>query len=171
MSRDELLGLYAGAKVVIVQGGPGSILDAREVGMLPIAVPRRPENQEVVDGHQIAFTRTMELHGEAIAANTEQELRTCLESALRTPEQFHKSPRIGNPEEAAHFLGEEIEKMLGEPRHPEALRRAWRLMIARRNTQRNKPENIPQHQEPPPVKKPVLKLGAQRSIIQNRAEQ
>lgn len=132
MSRDELLVLYAGAKVVIVQGGPGSILDAREVGALPIAVPRWPERHEVVDGHQIAFTETMEQHGEAVAVNSEDQLRLSLEAAMQNPEHFQKSPRTSDPENATHFLETEINKMLNEPRNPQLVKKAWSMMRSRR---------------------------------------
>lgn len=127
LPRSELLKLYASAKVVIVQGGPGSILDAREVGVLPIAVPRRPEKQEVVDGHQIAFTKTMEMHGEALGAHTELELRMALETALLDPESVRKAARVNHPEAAASFLAAEIERLMAKPRNPQALRKSWRL--------------------------------------------
>lgn len=132
MSRAELLDLYAGAKVVIVQGGPGSILDAREVGALPIAVPRWPERHEVVDGHQIAFTQTMEQHGEAVAVNSEDQLRTSLEAALQHPELFHKCPRISDPEDASQLLETEIRKMMDKPRNPQLVKKAWSMMRSRR---------------------------------------
>lgn len=133
MSRDELLDLYAGAKVVVVQGGPGSILDAREVGALPIAVPRWPENQEVVDGHQIAFTETMERHGEAVAIHSEDQLRWSLDAALENPDCFRKAPRISDPTNATAFLEAEIEKLINDPRNSQMLKKAWSMMRSRRS--------------------------------------
>ena len=133
MSRNELLDLYAGAKAVIVQGGPGSILDARQVGVLPIAVPRWPEMQEVVDGHQIAFTETMEIHGEAVLVNSEEQLRLSLEAALQNPELFQKDPRISDPASAAASLAVEIDNMLAGPRHPAPMKKAWRMLRSRRS--------------------------------------
>ena len=133
MSRNELLDLYAGAKAVIVQGGPGSILDARQVGVLPIAVPRWPEMQEVVDGHQIAFTETMEIHGEAVLVNSEEQLRLSLEAALQNPELFQKDPRISDPASAAASLAVEIDNMLTGPRHPAPMKKAWRMLRSRRS--------------------------------------
>ncbi|MDQ0092660.1 glycosyltransferase [Paeniglutamicibacter psychrophenolicus] len=141
LPRNELLELYASAKAVIVQGGPGSILDAREVGILPIAVPRRPEMHEVVDGHQIAFTKTMQEHGEALMAETEQELRTVLERAMANPESMRKAARVNHSQDAASVLGSEIERIMAAPRHPQALRRTWRLW-------RRKPEDHPRRAAP-----------------------
>ncbi|MBG7588141.1 hypothetical protein [Rothia kristinae] len=65
MPREQLLETYRGAAAVLVQGGPGSILDAREAGIVPVAVPRRQDLGEVVDDHQIQFTRIMAEQGEA----------------------------------------------------------------------------------------------------------
>ena len=41
LPASELLDYYATARVVLVQGGPGSIHDARRTGALPLALPRR----------------------------------------------------------------------------------------------------------------------------------
>lgn len=123
MPRPELLQLYDDATVVVVQGGPGSILDARSVGHVPIAVPRRPELHEVVDGHQIAFTRTMAKFGEAIAAESAEELVRALEAALRAPGSVRTPPRTSHPELAGQKLEDELELMTGTPTGPIALRR------------------------------------------------
>ncbi|MFJ2617875.1 hypothetical protein [Glutamicibacter sp. NPDC087344] len=146
VSRLELLDLYADAKVVIVQGGPGSILDARQVGVLPIAVPRWPERNEVVDGHQIAFTETMDAHGEAVFVNSEDQLRNSLELALGHPEQFHKSPRISQTELASRVLGDEIERLFSEPRKSQIARRSWRLLRARMSVSHEERKSQPQGQ-------------------------
>lgn len=131
LPRSELLRLYGSAKVVIVQGGPGSILDAREVGVLPIAVPRRPEKLEVVDGHQIAFTKTMELHGEALSVDSEQELRQALESALHDPSSVRKAARVKHTAETASNFGSRIETLIAEPLHSRMLRKMWLLWRAK----------------------------------------
>ena len=41
MPREQLLEHFRTSGVVLVQGGPGSILDARLTGAIPLAVPRR----------------------------------------------------------------------------------------------------------------------------------
>ena len=53
MPAGDLMGYYATASVVVVQGGPGSIQDARRTGAIPLVVPRRAEFDEVVDNHQV----------------------------------------------------------------------------------------------------------------------
>lgn len=111
MPRHELLGLYLQSHIVVVQGGPGSILDAREVGRIPIAVPRRPELDEVVDGHQLIFTEFMAKQGDAIMAEDYEALVMRLELAIAQPASVATAPRVARPDiatnnlEAAIFAG------------------------------------------------------------------
>lgn len=123
MPREKLLQFYSQASVVVVQGGPGSILDARAVGHLPIAVPRRPELNEVVDGHQIAFTRTMAQHGEAIAVESSEALYRALDHALLDPASMRTEPRFPDSDIAAEKLRAAVEGLAGMSHKPKALRR------------------------------------------------
>ena len=104
MPRTELLVLYGQADVVLVQGGPGSILDARKVGRIPIAVPRRPELDEVVDGHQKVFTHAMVRQGNAIMAESYSALVEELERAIADPASVATSPRVARADLAARNL-------------------------------------------------------------------
>ena len=131
MPREDLLALYRTATVVVVQGGPGSILDAREAGHLPIAVPRRPELREVVDGHQIAFTETMAQHGDAILAQDQRSLAAELEKALLDPSSVRTAPRVSLAAEAAERLGAAVERLEKTPTGPIALRRIRQLLALR----------------------------------------
>ncbi|MFC2363016.1 MAG: glycosyltransferase, partial [Rothia dentocariosa] len=73
--------LYAKAQVVLVQGGPGSIQDARATGAIPLVVPRRVEFDEVVDNHQVPFVTMMEKQGGAVIV--ESRVRFPSGSAIR----------------------------------------------------------------------------------------
>lgn len=131
MPREELLSLYAQATVVVVQGGPGSILDAREVGHLPIAVPRLPELNEVVDGHQVAFSHTMAAHGNAILADSFETFIERIEAALRHPASVRTRPRHSNAPAAAYRLGLAVERLEKDPIAPIAMRRIRQLLLNR----------------------------------------
>ncbi len=128
MPRQELLGLYSRATVVVVQGGPGSILDAREVGHIPIAVARRPEMHEVVDSHQIAFANTMARYGNAMVVNSSGALAQAMERALQYPESMRTAPRISGAQTAAMKLDEAIRQLEMSPHKPVALRRIKQLV-------------------------------------------
>lgn len=56
----ELRELVTRADVVVCHGGPGTIMDARSGGHVPVCVPRDPERGEHVDGHQQRFAEVAE---------------------------------------------------------------------------------------------------------------
>jgi UDP-N-acetylglucosamine transferase subunit ALG13 len=58
-SAPELAGWMAKASVVVAQGGPSTIVEARNHGLMPIVVPRDPSLGEHVDGHQMRFAAHM----------------------------------------------------------------------------------------------------------------
>lgn len=112
LPRGELLKIYERAQVVVVQGGPGSILDVREIGVIPLAVPRVPELKEVVDGHQIEFTRVMAEHGDAIYVDQRQELHRQLDKAFANPLALRTEPRRADPGAAGQRLAAQLEQPL-----------------------------------------------------------
>jgi UDP-N-acetylglucosamine transferase subunit ALG13 len=83
--REELLELLRAADVVVTQGGPGGIMDSRECGTVPIVVPRLARLDEVVDDHQVAFTRQLAGRGMVVAAESEAELHAALDRAVGDP--------------------------------------------------------------------------------------
>ncbi|QPT53028.1 hypothetical protein [Rothia kristinae] len=140
MPREQLLETYRGAAAVLVQGGPGSILDAREAGIVPVAVPRRQDLGEVVDDHQIQFTRIMAEQGEAVMATSREELFDALDRALAQPEAFRTAPRLPHPEQAARKLEDSLTTLLEAPSPPRR-RFPRRLMQLLSRPVRPLPEN------------------------------
>lgn len=110
--RGELLEHYRQADVVVVQGGPGSILDAREVGQIPLAVPRKPELNEVVDSHQAAFSDVMARNGHAVVVTTWEGFDQRLVEMLAAPHEFHTEPRVAEPDMAAKRVAAEIDQII-----------------------------------------------------------
>lgn len=104
LPRAELLDLYRSAKVVLVQGGPGSILDAREVGAIPLAVPRMAKLDEVVDDHQVEFSNVMQRHGETIVVGSAEDLRNKLDAAFADPDSLRGTYRVPSSDKAADNL-------------------------------------------------------------------
>jgi UDP-N-acetylglucosamine transferase subunit ALG13 len=86
--RTEVLELLRAADLVVTQGGPGGIMDARECGKLPIVVPRLARLDEVVDDHQIAFAEHLAARRLVITAQSEAELHAALERALHDPQAY-----------------------------------------------------------------------------------
>lgn len=92
IDHERLSQWFGLSDVVVVQGGPGGILDARTAGRLPIVVPRRAHLGEHVDDHQVIFARAMANAGRVISCETQAELHSLLTDAksgrlaLRIPE-------------------------------------------------------------------------------------
>lgn len=83
--RGELLQLMGRADVVIGHGGPGTIMDARGAGRLPVVVPRLSHLDEVVDDHQVAFCRRLAAQGLIVSVEDCDALGDRLRSGLHDP--------------------------------------------------------------------------------------
>jgi UDP-N-acetylglucosamine transferase subunit ALG13 len=91
----ELVDAMAGADVVVAQGGPGGIMDARSVGRQPVAVPRRGDLGEHVDDHQVRFTAWMADRGLVRLADDEGALFAELDAGLADPSRLRIPPDGG----------------------------------------------------------------------------
>jgi UDP-N-acetylglucosamine transferase subunit ALG13 len=104
LGYDELVAEMASADVVVAQGGPATIMDARSVGHRPIAVPRIARLDEVVDDHQVTFVRWMASKDLIWAAEEEEPLRALLDAALADPHRVRIPPDGGaSPETIERF--------------------------------------------------------------------
>jgi len=81
----ELAGWLAQAAVVVTQGGPGGIVEARNHGRLPIVVPRDPALGEHIDGHQLRFAAHMAGLGKIQLAAGRAELEQLVRQSLAAP--------------------------------------------------------------------------------------
>ena len=95
LGYDELVAQMAAVDVVIAQGGPATIMDARSVGQRPIVIPRLARFDEVVDDHQVAFTDWMAAKELVWLASDEAELHTLIDAALAEPSRVKIQPERG----------------------------------------------------------------------------
>jgi UDP-N-acetylglucosamine transferase subunit ALG13 len=79
---DQLVRLVDEADVVVCHGGPGTIMDARAAGHLPICVPRDPALGEHVDGHQQRFAAMMDEVGSVSTCTTVVAFQVALAERL-----------------------------------------------------------------------------------------
>jgi UDP-N-acetylglucosamine transferase subunit ALG13 len=88
LNHDRLVELLAQASVVVCHGGPGTVLEAREAGHVPLCVPRDPRLGEHVDGHQQRFASLVGETGVVRVVSTQltfhRELDRALESGVGT---------------------------------------------------------------------------------------
>jgi len=85
---DDLQALMAEAAVVVTQGGPMGVFEARDNGAVPIVVPRSHELGEHVDNHQQAFGRKLAADGMVHVPGTSAELAQLIDAALSDPASF-----------------------------------------------------------------------------------
>lgn len=106
-----------GADIVVCHGGPGSIAAAWARGLLPIAVPRKPELGEHVDDHQVTFCRKLAELGRIRLAETAAEFGSLLKEAARDRARFRASVPTADVDAAVARFGELVEDLVSRPRH------------------------------------------------------
>ena len=106
LPHQELVAAMAEADVVVAQGGPGGIMDARSVGRQPVAIPRRGDLGEHVDDHQVRFTAWMAERGLVHLATDEATLLAELDAGLADPARLRIPPDGGGIDDTiAAFRG------------------------------------------------------------------
>lgn len=83
LAHDELIETYTRAKVLVLQGGAGGVMDAGAVGVVPIVVPRVPELGEVIDDHQIQFATLLQQYHLIHLAQSQEMLHRLITRALQ----------------------------------------------------------------------------------------
>jgi UDP-N-acetylglucosamine transferase subunit ALG13 len=83
LSHEETRQRIADADAIVCHGGPGTIIDCLSSGTMPIVVPRRHDDGEHVDDHQVRFTARLEESAYIKVAQTSVELGDLLEAALQ----------------------------------------------------------------------------------------
>lgn len=92
LPREELLDLMGRADVVVAQGGPASVVETRGRGRVPVVVPRLARHREVVDDHQVAYSRHMAAQHQLLLAESAEQLREHLDAALLDPSSVVAAP-------------------------------------------------------------------------------
>ncbi|CAN5166157.1 hypothetical protein BH24ACT12_BH24ACT12_28920 [soil metagenome] len=88
LGHHELLELMARADVIVTQGGPMSIMEARRAGLVPIVVSRDAALGEHVDNHQQAFCSRL-ARGKLIRSPSDAtDLGRLIDLALEQPKEF-----------------------------------------------------------------------------------
>ncbi len=109
----ELLDLFASATAVVCHGGPATVMDARRSGRRPIVVPRDPDRDEHVDGHQLRFARHLEAEGLAIVVTDEAEFFDALDRALADPDSVVHDEAVPDVPDGVVRFGATVDALLG----------------------------------------------------------
>lgn len=93
------------ATVVILQGGPAGILEARSRGVLPLVVARDPALGEHVDEHQLLHLPSFVVDGHAVAIETSAQLEREVSVRIADPSLGRTAPVARSTEQAAVRFG------------------------------------------------------------------
>jgi UDP-N-acetylglucosamine transferase subunit ALG13 len=117
----ELEALMTEAVAVVCHGGPGTIMGAREAGVVPICIPRQSGLGEHVDDHQVRFASRVARAGQIHLASTADELATLLDRAVGGDAGFRLDLVGDDPAAAAVArFGALVDRLLGRPTAAEA---------------------------------------------------
>ncbi len=123
LGYDELVAAMRDADVVVAQGGPATIMDARSVGHRPIVVPRISRLDEVVDDHQVTFAAWMADREMVWQAQDEPELHAAIDAALADPSRVRIPPEGGASEATIAAFRAVVDPLLTREA---GARRRWR---------------------------------------------
>ena len=85
LAKPDLQVAMREAVAVVCHGGPATIAEARQMGHIPIIVPRRAGHDEHVDDHQYRFSLHVSEEKWGVVAGDEAELRELLDHAIANP--------------------------------------------------------------------------------------
>ncbi|MFC6287683.1 glycosyltransferase [Nocardioides sp. GCM10027113] len=108
---EEIRRLLDDADAVVCHGGPGTIMDARAAGHVPLCVPRDPALGEHVDGHQQRFAPLVAEAGLVHHVLDEGQLHALLAGALAVPVQRRTLPTSEATLRARERLAAELDAL------------------------------------------------------------
>jgi UDP-N-acetylglucosamine transferase subunit ALG13 len=126
LGYDDLVASMAGADLVVAQGGPATIMDARSVGHRPVVVPRRAHLDEVVDDHQVTFATWMAEREMIWLADDEATLRQLIDDGLAAPTRVRIPPDGGAAAETLDNFRAVVQPLLDQRAGARARRRRFR---------------------------------------------
>lgn len=91
LSHAELMDRLANSDIIVTQGGPMGIVEARRCGRIPIVMPRVKRLGEVVDDHQVSFCRQLASTGDIVMVENVDELCGALDRAVMDPQSLRLS--------------------------------------------------------------------------------
>lgn len=115
-SHEELLERVRGASAVVTSAGPGTVMEVRDAGLLPIIVPRRGALEECVDDHQQAFARRLAESRMAISCERADELWAALDQVSADPVSVQLVPAVSHEPSARARVGDLIDGLIAERR-------------------------------------------------------
>jgi UDP-N-acetylglucosamine transferase subunit ALG13 len=117
LALDQVL---SAADMVICHGGPGSIADAWERGLVPITVPRQRRFGEVVDDHQVDFCDKLAGLGRIRLATDHGTFAALIDEATADPSGFRTTGPGPDAAAAVARFGELVDELVSRPQRRRA---------------------------------------------------
>jgi UDP-N-acetylglucosamine transferase subunit ALG13 len=136
LPRDELLALMASADVVVGHGGPGTVMDARSAGRRPVIVPRVASRGEVIDDHQVTFSRRLADLEKIVLAEDRTAFFAAVRRGLVDPDHLSLNgvvAHVAGADEVARRIHRMVQALPTMPR-PQIIRRIGQLRRAAKGT-------------------------------------
>lgn len=95
LEMSEFDRLVHDSSLLILHAGAGSVIHAVRAGKLPVVMPRRARDDEILDDHQMEFAVELERLGRIVLAREEADLENAVAMALA-----HQADRSRNAEPA-----------------------------------------------------------------------
>ncbi len=113
---DELESLMRDAAAVVSHGGPATIMQVRDLGVVPIVVARDPAHGEHVDGHQMRFADRLSSIGSIIAVQDFADFETTIDAAMREPATMRADAQSDRTDAVVATIGDLIETLVATRR-------------------------------------------------------
>ena len=112
VTQAELRTLMVASHVIVLQGGPGGIIDSLVSGRRPIVVPRLVALDEVVDDHQVAFARHLARLGQVEIAEDAATLHAALDLCVEDVTRLVVEPYVPRSAETATRVSVLVERLV-----------------------------------------------------------
>lgn len=94
LPHEELIEHMSNADLLVTQGGPMGIVESRQMGIIPIVMPRLKARGEVVDDHQVDLCRYLNERGELWLVEDASQVAPVLDRAAAEPEALRIDPVV-----------------------------------------------------------------------------
>lgn len=108
----DMRALVDRAAAVVSHAGPATISLCRQLGVLPIVVPRRQDLGEAVDAHQVALSSRLAAAGQVALAPSRDELWALLDRAVAEPASFRRAVDFGESEAAVERFSRLVDELV-----------------------------------------------------------
>jgi UDP-N-acetylglucosamine transferase subunit ALG13 len=122
LSPEEFETWIAQADLIVSHAGAGTLFHVFQAGKTPVVMPRRKQNGELVDDHQIELARALAAEGRVVAAYEVEDLP----EAIAEARERQRKEKMPSPVRMVSLLTEAVEDIARRNDRPVFWRRSGR---------------------------------------------